>query len=175
MPHFRGKMPNDDSSSLGSDDNDTGLCANCCSDPRGFLSFSASKCTRCGARMATVNLVNYTKKAARTVAGVLTSKEPLRSSGVHTLAVANLPQPLWFSSRWQGVVRSAGRGGWVRAVLGGSAFGAGVRVGKGSSSSRSSPFGVTRALTHACVSACVFEAPILGKVGAIAPEPFLAS
>ena len=65
-------------------------------------------------------------------------------------------------------------GGWVRAVLGGSAFGAGVRVGKGSSS-RSSPFGVTRALTHACVSACVFEAPILGKVGAIAPEPFLAS
>ena len=66
-------------------------------------------------------------------------------------------------------------GGWVRAVLGGSAFGAGVRVGKGSSSSRSSPFGVTRALTHACVSACVFEAPILGKVGAIAPEPFLAS
>jgi len=88
-------MPNDDSSSLGSDDNDTGLCANCCSDPRGFLSFSASKCTRCGARMATVNLVNYTKKAARTVAGVLTSKEPLRSSGVHTLAVANVPQPLW--------------------------------------------------------------------------------
>ena len=66
-------------------------------------------------------------------------------------------------------------GGWVRAVLGGSAFGAGVLVGKGSSSSRSSPFGVTRALTHACVSACVFEAPILGKVGAIAPEPFLAS
>ena len=66
-------------------------------------------------------------------------------------------------------------GGWVRAVLGGSAFGAGVRVGKGSSSSRSSPFGVTRALTHACVSACVFEAPILGKVGEIAPKPFLAS
>ena len=38
-----------------------------------------------------------------------------------------------------------------------------------------SPFGVTRALKHACVSACVFEAPILGKVGEIAPEPFLAS
>jgi len=88
-------MPNDDSSSLGSDDDDSGLCANCCSDPRGFLSFSASKCTRCGARMATVNLVTYTYKAARTVAGVLTSKEPLRSSGVHTLAVANVPQPLW--------------------------------------------------------------------------------
>ena len=81
----------------------------------------------------------------------------------------------WEGGRWQGVVRSAGRGGWGRAVLGGIAFGAGVRVGKGSSSSRSSPFGVTRALTHACVSACVFEAPILGKVGEIAPEPFLAS
>jgi hypothetical protein len=88
-------MPNDDSSSLGSDDDDTGLCPECCSDPRGFLAFSASKCNRCGAPMATVNLVQYTKKAARSVAAVLTSKEPLAASGVHTLAVANVPQALW--------------------------------------------------------------------------------
>ena len=53
------------------------------------------------------------------------------------------------------VVRSAGRGGWGRAVLGGSAFGGGVRDGKGSGSSRSSPLGGTHALTHACVRACL--------------------
>ena len=55
------------------------------------------------------------------------------------VAKAGAGERQWEGGRWQGVVRSAGRGGWGRAVLGdGSAlFGAGVRVGKGSSNSRS--------------------------------------
>ena len=61
------------------------------------------------------------------------------------------------SGRWQGVASSAPRGAaagsglcWV-GVLSGLA--SGLAKGAAAAGSRSSPFGVTRALTHACVSA----------------------